>query len=72
VTTIREAPIEPGMPVPPILVIAPPPIQNPRGPIATKFIGADGIHLDADQHQTLGKALAHLVAALPDVLVPAA
>jgi len=106
VTTIREAPIEPGMPVPPILVIAPPPIRNPRGPIAAKFIGAadksagladayrsvaaehgchffdagsvtgtstvDGIHLDADQHQTLGEALARLVAVLPDVLVPAA
>ena len=105
VTAIRQAPIEPGMPVPPILVIAPPPIGVPRGPIAPKFIGAgekstgladayrgiasdmnchffdsgsvtqssavDGIHLDADQHLSLGRALARFVAALPGVL-PAA
>jgi len=102
---IRQAPIEPGMPVPPILVIVPPRILVPRGPIAAKFTGAaeksaglsdayravaaelgchffdagsvtsasavDGIHLDADQHQSLGKALAHVVAALPGVLPPA-
>jgi lysophospholipase L1-like esterase len=105
VTAIRQAPIEPGMPVPPILIIAPPPILTPQGPIAAKFTGAadksaglaaayrgiasdlgchffdsagvtcasvvDGIHLDADQHQLLGKALAHFVAALPGVLTPA-
>jgi lysophospholipase L1-like esterase len=105
VTAIRRAPIEPGMPIPPILVVAPPPIQEPRGPIAAKFMGAapkaagladalrviaseldchffdsasvtrasvvDGIHLDADQHRTLGEALARFVAALPD-LWPAA
>lgn len=104
VTAIREAPIEPGMPRPPIVVIAPPPIRDPRGPIAAKFVGAaekgaglsdayngiaaelhchyfdsgcvtrasvvDGIHLDADQHQTLGIALARFVAALPGVLPP--
>jgi lysophospholipase L1-like esterase len=102
VGAIRQAPIEPGMPVPPILVIAPPPVLIPRGPIAAKFVGAadkssglseayrlicaelachffdaasvtsasavDGIHLDADQHQSLGKALARFVAALPGVL----
>jgi lysophospholipase L1-like esterase len=102
VTAIRQAPIEPGMPIPPILVIAPPPIGIPRGPIALKFTGAsdksagladayrgvaaelgchffdsgsvtgastiDGIHLDADQHQIVGKALANCVAALPGVL----
>jgi len=96
---IRQAPIEPGMPVPPILVIAPPPIQTPRGPLAPKFADAgtksaglaaayrevsealhcpffdagtvtgasiiDGIHLDADQHVRLGKALAACVDALP-------
>lgn len=105
VTAIRLAPIEPGMPVPPILVIAPPPVLIPRGPIAAKFLGAadkcaglaeayrvisselgchffdaanvttasavDGIHLDADQHRLLGKALAQCVAALPGVLAPA-
>jgi lysophospholipase L1-like esterase len=104
VGAIRQAPIEPGMPVPPVLVIAPPPILIPRGPIAAKFTGAadkssglaeayrvmsaelgchffdagavtsasavDGIHLDADQHQLLGKALARFVSALPGVLQP--
>jgi lysophospholipase L1-like esterase len=105
VTAIRQAPIEPGMPLPPILVIAPPLIETPRGPIAAKFTGVagkatglaeayrgvtaelgcyffdsgsvtsastvDGIHLDADQHQALGMALARFVAALPGVLPPA-
>jgi len=90
--TIRQAPIEPGMPVPPILMVAPPPMEEPRGPIAPKFLGGsakaiglaaayrevaaatdchffdsgtvtsasrvDGVHLDADQHLALGKALA--------------
>jgi lysophospholipase L1-like esterase len=99
VNAIRRAPIEPGMPVPPVLVIAPPPILIPKGPIAPKFTGggdkslglaaayrdiaaelgchyfdagsviaaspADGIHLDADQHERLGNALAGLVGALP-------
>ena len=98
VGAIRQAPIEPGMPVPPILIVAPPPVDNPRGPIAAKFTGAaaksaglaaayqaaaaelrcdffdaglvtpasaiDGIHLDADQHQRLGGALAAFVAGL--------
>ena len=39
VQAIRTAPIEPGMPVPPILVMAPPPIGVPRGPLAGKFQG---------------------------------
>jgi lysophospholipase L1-like esterase len=81
------------------LLIAPPPIVNPRGPLAAKFTGAadksaglayayrgvaselgchffdagsvtpasavDGIHLDADQHERLGRALAAFVAELP-------
>jgi lysophospholipase L1-like esterase len=96
---IRLAPIEPGMPIPRILVVAPPPILVPRGPIAAKFTGAagksagladayrdiaseldchffdagsvtpasavDGIHLDADQHQRLGRSFAAFVAGLP-------
>lgn len=41
VAAIRGAPIEPGMPVPRILVIAPPAIRAPRGPIAPKFEGAE-------------------------------
>ena len=95
INEIRNAPIEPGTPVPPILVVCPPPIQTPRGPVAAKFAGAeqrcagladayraassdlgchffdaasvtsssrvDGIHLDADQHQALARALADVV-----------
>jgi lysophospholipase L1-like esterase len=83
------------MPVPQVVIVAPPPIQNPRGPIAPKFEGAaqlsagvaaalasvaadeqcpffdagtvtasslvDGVHLDADQHAALGRALARFV-----------
>lgn len=100
VRAIREAPIEPGMPVPPVLVVAPPPIGEPRGPIAPKFEGGgarcaglssalravcedldcsffdaaevisasrhDGVHLDADHHDTLGRALVDTVSALLD------
>lgn len=89
---IRQAPIEPGMPVPEVLVIAPPTIVRPKGAIAHKFQDAeqrwpglkealcevasgrqchfmdagavtdasrvDGIHLDADQHEKLGLAVA--------------
>jgi lysophospholipase L1-like esterase len=40
VRNIRQAPIEPGMPVPPVLVVAPSPIDSPKGPIADKFAGA--------------------------------
>jgi lysophospholipase L1-like esterase len=41
VTIIRQAPIEPEMPVPPVLIAVPPPIRNPSGPIAPKFLGGD-------------------------------
>lgn len=41
ISAIRFAPIEPGMPVPPILVVAPPAIQTPKGPIAPKFQGGE-------------------------------
>jgi lysophospholipase L1-like esterase len=41
VNEIRSAPIEPGMPVPPILVVCPPPILSPKGAIAAKFAGAE-------------------------------
>jgi lysophospholipase L1-like esterase len=98
VGAIRRAPIEPGMPVPPILIVAPPAPRVPRGTIAPKFAGAperargaaqayaavaaelqcaffdagtvvttselDGVHLDADQHEILGRALAPVVARL--------
>lgn len=95
INIIRQAPIEPGMPVPEIMVIAPPPIIKPKGVIAAKFDGAekrctglaaelatiaeehsvhyfdagsvtetsavDGIHLDENQHQILGEAIANAV-----------
>ena len=98
VSAIRNAPIEPGMPVPPILIGCPPPIHMPRGAVAAKFPDAearsaglatayreaatvlgchffdagtvteasrvDGIHLDEDQHITLGGAMADFVATL--------
>lgn len=41
VGAIRGAPIEPGMSVPPILVVAPPLLQTPKGPIAPKFAGGE-------------------------------
>jgi lysophospholipase L1-like esterase len=41
VRAIRAAPIEPGMPVPEILIVAPPPARAPKGAIAPKFEGAD-------------------------------
>jgi lysophospholipase L1-like esterase len=98
VDAVRTAPIEPGMPLPPILLVAPPQLNDPRGTIGPKFAGGDvasrglaeairqvsedrgcaffdansvtnsstvdGVHLDADQHETLGRALASVVADL--------
>jgi lysophospholipase L1-like esterase len=97
IAAIRRAPIEPGMPVPDILVVAPPPVRAARGAMVEKFAGGDarcvgmseafaevagqlgcrffdagsviqsssvdGVHLDADQHLQLGRALAPVVAA---------
>ena len=41
INTIRNAPIEPGMPTPSILIVCPPPIREPKGGIAPKFAGAE-------------------------------
>jgi lysophospholipase L1-like esterase len=41
IRAIRQAPIEPGMPVPPILVVCPPKVGVPKGSIAPKFAGAE-------------------------------
>lgn len=41
VQTVRKSPIEPGMPLPDILLISPPPIICPKGVIASKFRGAE-------------------------------
>jgi lysophospholipase L1-like esterase len=40
IAAVRRAPIEPGMPVPQVLVVAPPPFGQPAGPLAPKFDGA--------------------------------
>ena len=39
VTAIRATQIEPGMTAPPVLIVAPPAIEEPKGPIAPKFAG---------------------------------
>lgn len=41
VSAIHTAPIEPGMPIPQVLVVAPPAIRAPQGLIALKFAGGD-------------------------------
>jgi lysophospholipase L1-like esterase len=41
VQIIRQAPIEPGMPVPEIMIVVPPKITEPKGEIANKFQGAE-------------------------------
>ncbi len=98
ICAIRRASVEPGMPIPEILVVAPPTIQKAKGQIAPKMEGAeqkavgltlaieqvaaehncpffdaglvtstskvDGVHLDAEQHLVLGKALAEKVKSL--------
>ena len=95
VRAIRQAPVEPDMPIPSILIVVPPAIVAPAGAMVDKFAGAeqkcvglaqayrevaqmlgcpvfdanritsasriDGIHLDADQHVALGRAIAQAV-----------
>lgn len=92
VQAIRQAPVEPGMLIPRILVVAPPHLGELRGMNVEKFAGGvlssqelaaqlaqvcqelgcaffdantvahtsavDGVHLDAEQHESLGRALA--------------
>jgi len=41
VGAIRTAPIEPGMPVPRVLIVASPPVTSPAGAMVDKFRGAD-------------------------------
>lgn len=41
VAAIRHAPIEPGMPLPNVLRVPPPPIQASKGPLAAKFVNAE-------------------------------
>ncbi len=58
VNQIRTAPIEPGMPVPPILLVSPPQIRTPRGNSAAKFQGAE------KRCQGLGEAYARVASDL--------
>ncbi|EKJ99464.1 arylesterase protein [Rhodopirellula baltica SH28] len=96
VDAIRRSPIEPGMPTPKILLVAPPAVHHPKFDMAAKFQDAgmkstgladairkvstehsceffdaatatttsviDGVHLDQEQHQALGTALASTIA----------
>jgi lysophospholipase L1-like esterase len=70
VGAIQRAPIEPGMPVPTVLVVAPPPLENPLGcpffdaASVTSSSRLDGVHLDLDQHLVLGKAMSSVVRSL--------
>lgn len=41
IDAIRATPLEPDMPMPQILIIAPPALDRPRGPIGPKFTGGD-------------------------------
>jgi len=41
ISSIRRAPIEPDMPMPEILIVAPPPIQTAKGAISPKFMNAE-------------------------------
>ncbi|MGI9537125.1 MAG: SGNH/GDSL hydrolase family protein [Desulfocapsaceae bacterium] len=41
IDSIRRSPIEPGMSIPPILLLAPPQVQKAKGLIAPKFEGAE-------------------------------
>lgn len=41
IASIRRAPIEPGMPIPEILVVAPPPVQDAKGAMAIRFAGSE-------------------------------
>jgi lysophospholipase L1-like esterase len=59
VNQMRKAPVEPGMPVPPILIVCPPRVRRPSGAIAPKFRGAEermvGLHeAYAQEARTLG------------------
>ena len=59
VSSIRNAPIEPGLPIPKILVVAPPPIRKPKGPIAQKFEGREVKCIGlADAYRTVSEEVA--------------
>lgn len=41
IAIVKSAPIEPEMPIPALMVIAPPTIDKPKGAIADKFLGSE-------------------------------
>ncbi len=47
---IRNSPIEPGMPHPEILVVAPPEMAEPKGALVTKFVGSQPRSIGLSQH----------------------
>lgn len=60
IDTIRASPIEPGMPTPAILILAPPTIVEPRGAIASKFNAAHercSGHVEAYRNVSRSKAV---------------
>jgi lysophospholipase L1-like esterase len=58
VSAIRTSPIEPSLAIPKILVVSPPAIQNPKGPIAPKFAGAEKKCIGlADAYQKISEEL---------------
>ena len=95
IASIRQAPIEPGMDCPEVLIVAPPRLETAKGEIGSKFKDAenkaaglnqafqdvaldagchffdaasvtarskvDGVHLDEEQHDRLGIAIANEV-----------
>lgn len=40
IDSMRRAPVEPGMPIPPVLIVVPPTIRVPDGPAMPKFEGS--------------------------------
>ena len=58
VRAIRRAPIEPDMPIPSILIVAPPPSETPAGIMAEKFANA------REKSAGLGEAYASIAAEL--------
>jgi lysophospholipase L1-like esterase len=58
VHAIRRAPVEPDMPVPDVVVIAPPLFGTPKGPMAPKFQGAEAKSLGlAEAYAQVAKEL---------------
>jgi len=49
VKEIRRAPIEPGMPVPRVLIVCPPRIRQPKGDTTEKYRGAEQRTTGLDQ-----------------------